>query len=697
LFRSKIGAGLKFARKVVRVVAVVSAAAVALLVSALLYFPAPNSERLDSVSQLVIAENGELLRGYLTPDGRWRLATNPEDVDHRYIDALLAYEDRRFYSHWGVDLHAIARVASQILLTGRAESGASTLTMQAVRLLEPGSSGLYGKIKQLIGAIQLEHNLTKHDILKVYLTLAPFGGNIEGVRAASLHYFGHEPNTLTSEEAALLIALAQAPTRRRPDRHPLVAADARDRILTRLAGRVNTMMDNSPKTDGQQARVGSRPFHAPHLADRARVHQTGTVRTMIDAPLQVKIESMVSEALQSWPQEVNAAVLVIRNSDSAVRAYVGGADFFSQGYAGQFDHVRAVRSPGSTLKPMIYGLGFEALIIHPSSIVRDGPVNFDGYTPQNFDQGYQGDMTVREALVKSINTTAVAVLSRVTPAVLLTRLRSADLAIEIDDLDTSAGLAVALGGGGMTLENLTRLYAGFANHGVVRPLKILASEEKQEGKPLLGRDVTWALADILAEVPPPDGFGQRHSLDGGRRIAYKTGTSFGYRDAWSIGFDKSYTVGVWIGRSDAAPNPGATGITAAAPLLYRIFDLLPTPNEDVAGPPSYGNVLASNLNIPDRLRRWNGTPGVHANHPLRIIFPNNGSIITIGKDTDPEGQTFIPLVADGGEPPYFWFIDNVLLPENDARIRWYPKEAGPVSASVMDGAGTTSQAEFWIQ
>jgi penicillin-binding protein 1C len=644
----------------------------------------------------VVAENGELLRAYLAADGRWRLTTRPEDVDRRYLDTLLRYEDRRFYEHHGVDVFALARVGSQFLRHGRVVSGASTLTMQVFRLLNPGITGFRGKLLQILGAIQLERRLSKHDILATYLTLAPFGGNVEGVRAASLFYFGKEPIDLTLKESALLVAISQAPNRRRPDRNPLAAAEARDRVLNRLGDLAPTARMLRPATAARPL-VGPRAFLAPHFADRVRLLAPGdeTIRTTIDASLQAKLEQMVRETLQDWPGKVNAAVLVVRNADSAVRAYVGGSDFFSFENAGQLDHVRAVRSPGSTLKPAIYGLGFEGLIIHPSTIVTDRPVVFDGYAPQNFNEEYQGDMTVREALIKSINTTAVTILARITPALLLTRLRNADIPIQLDDVDTSAGLAVALGGGGMTLESLTRLYSGLANEGLVRPLRMLASSPDTGGKRVLNRESTRSVVDILADVPPPNGFGRRHAKDGGRRIAYKTGTSFGYRDAWAIGFDGIHTVGIWIGRSDAAPNPGALGVTAAAPLLYRAFDMLPVPGSDVAGRSSQSNAFANQANLPSRLYRLSSGLGRQHAPTLRIVFPSKGSVVAAEKDGD--GAFFIPLIADGGRPPYFWFVDGASLPSSDAKIRWRTNGRGSVSATLMDSNGETSTVEFWIK
>jgi penicillin-binding protein 1C len=668
--------------------------AAAAIVAAVHLTPVPPRDRLSMLSQQVLAQNGEVLRGYLAPDGRWRFAVRHEDVSPHYLEALVGYEDRRFYRHFGIDLVALARVGWDFLRHGRIYSGASTLTMQVVRLLNPGTTGLPGKVSQVIGAIQLERHFSKHEILDMYLTLAPFGGNIEGVRAASLIYFGKEPRALTMDDAALLVAVAQSPNRRRPDRHPLAAAKGRDRVLARL-DEIRASARAEPFGPAVST-LASRPLFAPHFADRVRklAPAANTIRTTIDAVLQSSLEQIVQEGLQTWPAEVNGAVLVVRNSDLAVRAYVGGTEFFTRANAGQYDHVRAVRSPGSTLKPMIYGLGFEGLIIHPSTIIADRPVDFDGYAPQNFNEDYQGDMTVREALIKSINTTAVAVLARIGPGVLLTRLRTADVAIQVDEVDVSAGLAVALGGGGMTLEDVTRLFAGLGNRGVVRPLKLLAAEPQAEGRRLLPHDAAWAVTDILADAPPPPAFGQRRSRDGGRRIAYKTGTSFGYRDAWAVGYDREHTVGVWMGRSDAAPNPGAMGVTAAAPILFRIFDLLPTPEGDVAGPPPRGSLFAS-PSVPPRLQRWAGRGDNQQDPLLRILFPRKGAVITA--ETDGDGTRFVPLVADGGSPPYFWFIDGALLTNSDAKIRWQPEGSGPVNATLMDSSGKTSTVEFWIR
>lgn len=678
----------------VKLIAAISSAMVCVsivLIAVTSQVPVPSFDRAADVSRLVLAADRQVLRAYLASDGRWRFAVEPEEVSKSYLDALLAYEDRRFYHHSGVDFLAMGRIAWNLARHGRAISGGSTLTMQVVRLLGPGMPGLRGKFVQVLRALRLEQALSKREILKLYLMLAPFGGNIEGVRAASLFYFGKEPKYLSVEEGALLVAIAQSPTRRRPERSLLAAVEGRDRVLARLPGRCFSSGECVTPAPIKLA-ISSRRLLAPHFADRVRkLSSKAEILTTVDATLQARLEDVVREALKTWPADVNAAVLVVRNSDSSVLAYIGASDFFGTENSGQFDHVQAFRSPGSALKPMIYGLGFEALVIHPSTIIADKPVNFSGYAPQNFNEDYQGEMTVRDALIKSINTTAVGVLARITPSVLLTRLRSVDIPIRVSDTDASAGLAVALGGGGITLQDLTRIFAGISNQGRVRPLRMLAEEAVTASRKLLDENAAWAVADILGDMPPPPGFARRQIKGEGRRIAYKTGTSFGYRDAWAVGFDHDHTVGVWLGRSDGTPNPGALGLTAAAPILYRSFDLLPTPQSDVTGSPRPDNVFAIRV-PPPRLSRFPNGLDAQKDHLLRIIFPGNRASIVVQRDGD--GAGFVPLIADGGEPPYFWFVDGTLLPDADAKIRWHPAKLGPVSATLMDSRGAIAEVEF---
>jgi penicillin-binding protein 1C len=667
--------------------------------AAILAMPPISTSKASWTSPYVLAEDGRMLRLYLAKDTRWRMATTTADVPRHYIDMLVAYEDRRFYEHSGIDVLAMARAAWQLMSERRVVSGASTLTMQVARLLEPAGRGMRGKIIEMIRALEIEWKLSKREILNLYLTLAPFGSNIEGVRAASLIYFGKEPRELDDLEAALLIAISQRPEQRRPDRHPKAAQEARNRVLARAAAAGVIGRDQLAQADKPVAADRGRPpMHASHLADRLRRNQTSPapIYTDVDLDLQQHLEQIAGNGLDKWPREMNVAFLVIRNRDCAVRAYVGGADYLSRDFAGQFDHVRGIRSPGSTLKPLIYGLAFEDLIVHPYTVTTDGPVAFDGYAPRNFNAGYQGDMTVREALIKSINTTAVSLLARVGPARLTTRLRSAGIPIATSVTDLSAGLAIALGGAGTSLENLTLLYTGIARDGLVCQPDVLAGPDSASPKRVLSSAAAWAVADILADAPPPPGFSLRHAKDGGRRIAYKTGTSYGFRDAWAIGFDQDHTVGVWAGRSDGAPTMGATGAEVAAPLLYRIFDLLPDAERDVAARRPADSILAQRGPLPDRLQRLVASPDATASGSrVRILYPRDNATLVLTQDADRSDA--VTLMATGGVPPYFWFVNDKSLNAADQQARWSPTGTGQATATVMDSSGEQSEVKFWVR
>ena len=655
--------------------------------------------RFEDRSPVVADAEGQVLRAFLAQDGRWRLLTRPEDVPKPYLDMLLAYEDQRFYSHHGVDARSLARAALQALWYGHAVSGASTLTMQVVRLLEPQPSGFMGKLRQMILARQLEQRLSKRQILTLYLTLAPFGGNIEGVRAASLAYFHKEPPKLTAAEAAMLVALPQAPEARRPDRNPDVAARVWRRVTARMVQQgVIEEAALGPLIGPPTADRAEIAFAAPHLAERLLRQEPGRrlIATLIDGPLQRRVESILADAVRSTPGEVNAAALVVRNRDLAVLAYAGGADYRSLTRSGSIDLTAAVRSPGSALKPFIYGMGFERRIIHPETVLTDAPVQFGTYEPENFSGQYAGDMTVRDALVRSINTAAVSVLDRIGPAAFMTRLRNAGAPIRITDTDRDAGLAIGLGGGGITLTDLAMLYAGLANGGEVRDLRLRPTDPLSPPRQLLSDEAAWAVTDILADGMPPPGFARRAAADGSRRIAYKTGTSFGFRDAWAAGYDGLSTVVVWVGRPDGQPNVGAYGATAAAPLLFRIFDALPVPGGDVAGEPPSGTILAARNGLPDRLQRLDAGPLEASRQKLRILFPQKDATLAF---TGAGGKGSLPLEVQGGTAPYVWIANDrpVGGPTYDARTPWQPPGRGSSRITVLDAAGRRDSVDVWIE
>ncbi len=455
----------------------VGVAVAALVVGAGLYVhalgPVPLGRHL-AYSHLVVDRNGKLLRAYATPEGRWRLPATVKDVDPRFLKLLFAYEDKRFYEHDGVDPIAMMRAAWQWLSTGHIVSGGSTLTMQVARLLEPRRQrSLEAKLRQIARAFELERALSKKQILSLYLTIAPYGGNLEGIRAASLAYFGKEPRHLTLAQAALLVALPQSPEYRRPDRHPKAAREARNRVLDRVAE------DNvAPPDEIAHAKLQpvpharqQLPMLAPHSADKmvAADPQHEIDRLTIDAPLQKSLQALARERALAMGPRISVAILAVDNATGEVLARVGSADYFDEKRAGQVDMTDALRSPGSTLKPFIYGMAFEDGLIHPETLIDDNPQRFGSYKPENFDLTFQGTVTVRRALQWSLNVPAIAVLNRVGVSRLDARLTGAGAALVLPQ-DEAPGLAMGLGGVGIRLSDLVMLYTGLARLGTVVPL-----------------------------------------------------------------------------------------------------------------------------------------------------------------------------------------------------------------------------------
>jgi penicillin-binding protein 1C len=677
------------------------AAALLLLVFELvvLLVPTPDLAKADKISPTVLADDGSILKIYLSDDHVWRLRTSRQDVPQAYLDMLFAYEDRRFYRHFGIDLLAVSRASYDLMRYRTAVSGASTLSMQVVRLLERQRPGLPGKIVQALQAIKLERRLDKNAILDLYLTLAPFGGNIEGVRAASLQYFGHEPKSMTLAQSALLIALPQSPERRKPRPAGDSTRDARDRVLRRLAAQQTISQfaaqeaSRRPIPDGRGAHLQL----AHHLSDRLRSETPGTssIRTLVDRRLQVRAEDLTKTFVAQQPDLANTAVLIVRRHDMAVRAYIGGGAYFDASRSGMVDLVRAVRSPGSTLKPLIYGLAFEETIVHPETIVSDDNVRIRGYAPENFDKKYRGELTARDALVQSVNTIAVMLLDRVGVEHFVGRVRTAGIGLELPDPRTPPSLAIALGGAGITLENLTKLYAGIANDGMVRPLRLRADEDETGPSRLVSRDAAWMVTDILADAPPAKGRAVLRSRDGGRQIGYKTGTSYGFRDAWAIGFNRDHVVAVWIGRPDGAGRPGETGAGAAVPLMHQIFGLLPVPLLDVAGHRPAA-AASGDREVTGRLTRYAAAgsslkPSTQQLPAFR--FPVNGSTIKLERT----GASMAISIV-GGSPPYSLYVDgkSVETQSSESSVSWMPKGRGQATFVVVDSTGMQASTTAWF-
>ena len=661
----------------------------------------------QELSATVIDRDERLLRPFTTSDGRWRLPLDPKDVDQRYLKILFAFEDQHFYQHHGVDGKAVGRAVLQFLRHGRLVSGASTLTMQVARLVEGKHerSGA-GKLRQMARAIQLERALSKTEILRLYLRLAPFGGNIEGIRAASLAYFGKEPRRLSIAEAALLVALPQSPENRRPDRNPDAARRARDRVLGRAVTANVISAAEADKAKSERVPLARLEFPkiAPHLAEaEILLHPDANVhKVTINRDLQSALETLAHDHARLTGDKISAAILVADHTTGEILAHVGSAGYLDAGRMGAIDMVSAVRSPGSTLKPFIYGLAFEAGLAHPETMIEDRPVRFGNYQPKNFDEDFHGTVTIREALSQSLNIPAVRVLARVGPGKLVGRFRRAGVTAHFPD-KSEPTLAMALGGTGMTLQDLAQLYSGLARAGEAITLYHRPEDRAQIAaqtrlKPLVNARrlmsplAAWYVADVLKDAPPP------LNAKGGR-FAYKTGTSYGYRDAWAVGYDGRHVVAVWVGRPDGTSVPGMMGRTAAAPILFDAFQRISENRVALrAAPP--GALKVASANLPPPLKHWrepgeDAPSGPYLEPGVAIAFPPDRAELDIAElDGEP-----LTLKAEGGALPLTWLIDGAPITSDPhgRDVAWTPRSQGFAKLTVIDASGKVDRVSIRLK
>ena len=644
-------------------------------------------------SPVVVDRDGRLLRPFTMANGRWRLPVSHTEVDPRYLALLIAYEDARFRQHSGVDWLAFGRATMQAASRGRVVSGASTLTMQVARLMEPRERSLAAKLRQMARAWQIERTISKDGVLDRYLMLAPFGGNLEGARAASLAYFGKEPRRLSIAEAALLVALPQAPEARRPDKHPDAARAARAKVLQRALARGVIDAREAEAANAEPIPRGRREFPrlAAHATEEAIAadRQARQIKLTIDARLQLKLETIAREHAERLGPKLSVAIVAIDNRSGEIRARVGAADYGDAARDGAIDMSRAPRSPGSALKPFIYALAFEQGLAHPETILFDRPARYGAYAPENFDLGYQGPVTARRALQMSLNLPAIELLADEGPEPFLARLHSAGADIVLPK-DTPIGLAIGLGGLGISLVDLARLYAGLARGG-----EAPAVHERFGDAPGPARRVTDAVAayyveDILRGSPPPP-----NALGG--RIAFKTGTSYGFRDALAIGFDAQTTIAVWVGRPDNGPTPGLIGRESAAPILFDAFTRLGREIERLRAPKGILRV-ATSAELPPPLRHLRRdapkTIGATERAALKIAFPPDGAKVDLGG-----GAQRLSLKALGGQLPLAWFVNGAPVAEAEFRRQsaWKPDGAGFARVTVIDAAGATDSASVRIE
>lgn len=662
-------------------------------------YPPPLEAAMERSAE-VVDRDGLLLRAFATKEGRWRLEPDMADVDRRFVDMLTAFEDRRFREHSGVDLKALARAAIQFAANGRIISGGSTLSMQLARLIEPRERrSITAKIMQIARAVQIERRLSKDEILRLYLTLAPYGGNLEGIRAASLAWFGKEPRRLTLAESALLVAIPQLPELRRPDRNLEAARAARSRVLARA-------VESGIVGEGEARLAGLEPLPfvrqalpslAPHLAETVKRTEPNERRHVVtlSRPVQQGLETAANAAARTLGPKLSVAMVMADAQTGEILGEVGSASYLDRARQGYVDMTRAVRSPGSTLKPFIYGLAFEDGRIAQQTVIEDRPANFAGYRPRNFDMEYQGDVSIRAALQMSLNVPAIRLLDAVGPHRLMARFRDAGISAKMPS-GKAAGLAIGLGGIGLSLRDLVQLYTGLANRGQATTL---ANRPRKEGETprraqVLPAIAAWQIADILSGVNPPKGATQRG-------IAYKTGTSYGYRDAWAIGFDGRHVLGVWVGRADGSAVPGISGFGTAAPLLFDAFVKSGLPVTPLPRAPA-GALRQAFSDLPVTLRRFESTasetkPRGVAEAAPQIVFPPQGARVSLADGSD--GFSPLVLKLQGGRAPFRWLSNGKPWPEAERRrtARWQPDGAGQQTLTVIDAAGRAASVRVFVE
>ncbi|MFD1009451.1 penicillin-binding protein 1C [Oceanisphaera ostreae] len=649
----------------------------------------------------VLARDGRLLRAYTVADGRWRMTVEPDAVDPDFTAMLIAYEDKRFYNHGGVDTLAVLRAVAQAAWQGRVVSGGSTLTMQVARLLEDSGTGkLKGKLRQARVALALERHLSKTQILQLYYQVAPYGGNLEGVRAASLAYFGKEPKRLTPAQAALLVALPQSPEGRRPDRAPKAAILAREKILAQAVstGVILAEQAQAAAREPMPTRRQNFPALAPHIADRvvAAAPDTQLHRTTLDAALQTRIEELATQAVAAHGDRLQVAMVVANHSTGEVLASVGSAAYRADARLGFVDMTRAFRSPGSTLKPLVYGLAFDEGLAHPETLIEDRAMDFGGYAPQNFDKIFRGEVRIREALQQSLNLPVVALTDALGPAKLMSGLRRAGVDARVPG--GKPGLAVALGGVGVTLDDMVGLYATIARGGVAQPLHFTVDGSggksqssngngvaEKTGLRVMSAVAAWQVGDILSGVAPPIGAPVN-------RLPYKTGTSYGHRDAWAIGFDGTHVIGVWMGRADGTPVPGVFGADLAAPLLFQAFARVKRKLEPLPLPPP-STLMVANASLPQPLRKFRARNAafVAVDAPA-VDFPPDGAEVELMSDG-------LLLRVRGGVGPFTWLADGepiVVSARGRDQLVKMPSP-GFVELSVIDSTGQSAQAKVRLR
>ncbi|WP_084417944.1 penicillin-binding protein 1C [Henriciella litoralis] len=647
-------------------------------------FPPP-LERGEAVSIMVSDRNGRPLRAIPTSDNYWRFRADLDEIDPVFIEALLEVEDKRFWRHGGVDWAGMVRAAWSSAKAGRIVSGGSTITMQTARLLEPRPRTIGSKLIEMFRAHQIEARLSKEEILELYLTLTPYGGNIEGIRAASWRYFGRTPDRLSDDQIALLIALPQSPEVRRPDLRPKGADAGRKSIVSKLErlGYLDEARAEEARTSKMPTGAYAFPARAWHATARSARDATADTRSTLDSRLQAEMEALALEHAKEFGRETQVAILVVDIPTRGVRAAVGSASRDIAG--GWLDLTAQARSPGSTLKPFIYAMAFDDGSAAPDTRISDLPKRFASYQPDNFDRMFRGDVRVSDALQHSLNVPAVLALDRVGPERFAATLALAGAPPRIHGgADNSAGLALALGGAGLTARELAVIYAALGDDGHAKPLAWTVDDEAKvramRGFRLMGSDSAVKILKILKDAPTPDGRMPGRLTANAPQIAFKTGTSYGFRDAWAAAVSGDQAIIVWVGRADGAPRPGATGRSTALPILFEVADRAAYHLGSGGG--AKARLMSEQAaEAKGALSTFDKT----GNAP-HILFPPKDAELWSG---DINGKPARPFVLAGrGNGKLRWYIDGEPTELDDAGLPvWAPQQSGFYVVSAVDADG----------
>jgi len=530
-------------------------------------------------SPVITASDGSVINAFLSRDDKWRMKLEPDEINSVLKKAILLKEDQYFYFHPGVNPVAMARALVLNLSQGKTTSGASTITMQVVRLLYPQPRTYGNKVIEMFRALQLEWHYSKDEILQLYLNLVPFGGNIEGVKAASVLYFQQSPKQLSLAQAVTLTVIPNKPS-------SLRIGIQNDRIVAfrnkwlHYFRKQKAFMDKDIEDALHEPLAASRleaPRVAPHFAFRMyrKYRNQPIIKTTLNRHIQEKVENLAYNYLQQLRHKNihNASVIVVNNQTRAVEAYLGSADFTDAEHHGQVDGVRAIRSPGSTLKPFLYAVAIDQGLITPKTVISDVPIDYAGYRPENYFGNYNGNITIEQALATSLNIPAVKILDQLSVPVFVKKLQQAEFSW-VKKTGHQLGLSLVLGGCDVKLEELTALYAAFPNDGIYTSLRWQAGDTLTIKKSLVSPASAYMINQILTQLKRPD---LPYNADNSRnlpKIAWKTGTSYGRKDAWSIGYNKKYTVGVWVGNFSGEGVPELNGTDSATPLLFDIFNTI---------------------------------------------------------------------------------------------------------------------------